>query len=206
MKTVILAFLTIFSLSSLSAQKTAVSKEAARTAQQQMSALAQIDVESSEIEWAAQKVTGAHEGNINLKSGRLIYDSNMLTGGQFVIDMNSINVTDLEGEYKGKLEGHLKSADFFGVEDFPEAKFVINKVISRGLPGQYKVVGTATIKGISKEVRFNAATDESGALTANITLDRTDFDVRYGSGSFFDNLGDKTIYDEFQLDITLQKK
>ncbi|MBP9193392.1 MAG: YceI family protein, partial [Saprospiraceae bacterium] len=96
----------------------------------------------------------------------------------------------------------LKSDDFFGVAQFPEAKLDITKVISRGKPGEYKVVAKITIKNMTKEVKFDAMV-ANGKATATIKLDRTDFDVRYGSGSFFDNLGDKTIYDEFDLTVSL---
>ena len=105
-----------------------------------------------------------------------------------------------------KLEGHLKSDDFFGVANHPTASFVITKVAPRGTEGSYKVTGDITIKGTTKEIRFNTQlTEEMGhtVAVADLELDRTDFGLRYGSGSFFDNLGDKTIYDEFELSIRL---
>jgi len=126
----------------------------------------------------------------------------MLTGGEFAIDMTSITVTDLDGGMKGKLEGHLKSPDFFGVENHPVANFKITKVVPRGTGGSYKVVGDLTIKNITKEIKFNADVKDDMA-TANIQIDRSDFNVKYGSGSFFDNLGDKTIYDEFDMVVDL---
>jgi polyisoprenoid-binding protein YceI len=90
------------------------------------------------------------------------------------------------------------------VEQYPSALFRITSVASRGTAGEYKVTGDATIKGKTKEIRFLASVNrESGVAKASITLDRTDYDVRYGSGSFFSNLGDKTIYDEFDLEIAL---
>jgi polyisoprenoid-binding protein YceI len=122
------------------------------------------------------------------------------------MDMTSIKVTDLEGEWAGKLEGHLKSPDFFGVEKHPTATLVITKVVPKGTPGDYKVSGNLTIKEKTKEVRFYAHVDSEGGkmnATADLKIDRTDFDVRYGSGSFFDGLGDKTIYDEFDLTVNI---
>jgi polyisoprenoid-binding protein YceI len=160
------------------------------------------DVEKSKIIWKGYKVTGEHTGTINLKSADLEMEEGNLTGGSFVIDMASITCTDLEGKYKGKLEGHLKSADFFGVEEHPTANFKITKVVSRGTPGDYKVVGNLTIKNITKEIKFMVNINESIAK-ATLKIDRSDFDVRYGSGSFFDKLGDKTIYDEFDLAIEM---
>ena len=146
---------------------------------------------------------GSHEGTIQLESGALEFDDNgVLTGGNFVINMNSIANTDMSGDSANKLIGHLKSGDFFGVEKFPTATFNIKNVVSRGTPGSYKIVGDLTIKGITKEIKFNAQLND-GEATADIKIDRSEFDIRYGSGSFFDNLGDKTIYDEFDLSINL---
>lgn len=168
------------------------------------------DLENSIINWKGYKVTGSHEGTLKLKTGELTYTDEILTGGFFEVDMTSINCTDLAaGQGKEKLEGHLKSADFFGVEKFPTARFDITKVVSRGAEGDYRVSGNLTIKESTEAIRFNAIVkkDMKGATaTAAIKIDRTDFDVRYGSGSFFDNLGDKTIYDEFDLNLTLVVK
>jgi polyisoprenoid-binding protein YceI len=164
-----------------------------------------INIEKSEITWKAYKVTGEHEGTVNLKEGGLKFDEGALVGGEFVVDMTSINVTDLQGNYKEKLEGHLKSEDFFGVEKYNTATFVITEVIPAGVD-RYKVIGDITIKETTKEIKFIATTsDADGMITAkaDIQLDRSEFDVRYGSGTFFDNLGDKTIYDEFDMSITL---
>jgi polyisoprenoid-binding protein YceI len=166
----------------------------------------QVDTTQSVITWKAYKVTGSHTGTVVLKSGSLNFGDTGLSGGSFVIDMTSITNTDMSGGGKEKLENHLKSADFFNVESHPTASFDITKVVSRGTPGDYKVVGNVTIKGINKEIRFNAHIDESAkprVVTADIQLDRSDFDVRFRSGSFFENLGDKTIYDEFDLSVKL---
>ncbi|MEZ4895743.1 MAG: YceI family protein [Saprospiraceae bacterium] len=161
-----------------------------------------VDIAKSEVSWKGYKVTGQHHGKIALKDGSLTWQDGVLTGGSFTIDMSSITCEDLEGEWNGKLVGHLKSDDFFGVEKFPVAQLEITQVISRGTPGDYKIVGDLTIKGITKEVRFMAKVNPNQA-TAAITVDRSEFNVRYGSGSFFENLGDKTIYDEFELEVNL---
>lgn len=166
----------------------------------------QVDVKNSVIEWKGYKVTGKHNGTILIKNGNLDFEGDQLVGGSFEIDMPSITVLDLEGNWKEKLEGHLKSDDFFGVEAFPVATFKITQVISRGTPGDYKVVGDLTIKGITKEIKFLTNLQEEGdkvKATADVQIDRSEFNVRYGSGSFFDNLGDNTIYDEFDLTINL---
>jgi polyisoprenoid-binding protein YceI len=166
-----------------------------------------VDTSESYIVWKGYKVTGSHHGKVMIKNGELTFDdAGMLTGGGFEIDMNTISCEDLEGEWSQKLVGHLKSDDFFGVEQYPTAKFVITEVVSRGKPGEYKIIGDLTIKETTKEIKFNTVITEEAArrvATADITIDRSEYDVRYGSGSFFDNLGDKTIYDEFELSVNL---
>lgn len=157
----------------------------------------------SNINWKGYKVTGSHEGNIKFKSGTLTFNGQALNGGELLVDMNSIDCTDMQGGGKAKLEGHLKSDDFFGVAAHPTASIKFTKVVSRGTEGEFKVTANITIKNITKEIKFNA-TAKDGMATANIKLDRSDFDIKYGSGSFFDNLGDKTIYDEFDLAVTLK--
>jgi polyisoprenoid-binding protein YceI len=164
-----------------------------------------VDINQSNVVWTGRKVAGEHTGTIQIKEGNLEVDGNKLQGGSFVIDMNSITNSDLEGEYKGKLEGHLKSDDFFGVATHPTAQFVITKAEAKK-NGQYEITGDLTIKNITHEVSFPATVKvESAQVTADakITVDRSKYDVRYGSGSFFDNLGDKTIYDDFDLEVSL---
>lgn len=170
------------------------------------SAPVMVDTNASYVKWTGYKVTGKHFGKVKIQDGKLDYNNGVLTGGSFVMDMKSISVEDISGEYANKLRGHLMSDDFFGVEKHPMAKFVITKAISRGTPGAYKVIGNLTIKGITKEIRFNADLKEENGKTigvASMKIDRSEFDIRFGSGSFFENLGDKTIYDEFDLDVNL---
>jgi polyisoprenoid-binding protein YceI len=165
----------------------------------------EVNVSTSSVKWVGAKVGGSHNGSISLTEGALDMEDGVLTGGSFVIDMTTINCEDLEGEYKGKLEGHLKSDDFFGVEKFPTASFSITKAVAQG-PGKYKIEGDLTIKGITKSIKFPAMVEETeGAYTAtaDITVDRSEYDVKYGSGSFFDGLGDKVIYDDFTLAVSL---
>lgn len=163
-----------------------------------------VDKASSKVTWYAEKVTGSHAGTIAIKEGGLEYEDGKLVGGSFVIDMTSIK----SDEKLAKLEGHLKSDDFFGVEKFPTAKLEITEVVDQG-PRGYNITGDITIKGITKEIKFTAKIDEAGSqIKANteIVLDRSEFDVRYGSGSFFDDLGDKMIYDDFTLGVSLVVK
>lgn len=168
-----------------------------------------VDLTSSNIVWKGYKVTGEHTGTVKLKSGNLQYADGKLIGGSFDIDMNTITCTDLEGEWAGKLVGHLKSDDFFGVSKYPTAKFVVSRAIPQDTKGNYKVIGNLTIKETTKEIKFPVSVTESNGTTtavAKVTIDRSEYNVRYGSGSFFDGLGDKTIYDEFDLNITLVAK
>lgn len=168
-----------------------------------------VDTAQSNIEWKGYKVTGQHAGNVKVKSGALQFNNGVLTGGTFDVDMTSISCTDMQGEYADKLVGHLKSPDFFGVETYPTAKYVISRAIPTDSKGNYKIVGNLTIKSTTKELKFNAnVTEADGMVKASgkMVVDRSDFDVRFGSGSFFDGLGDKTIYDEFDLNIWLVAK
>lgn len=164
-------------------------------------------LEDSKVEWQAYKVTGQHNGEVNLNSGELEFKNNQIVGGNFVVDMTSITVLDLSGENKGKLEGHLKSPDFFGVEKYPTAKFNITNAFPVGDDGKYRIKGDMSIKEDTHPVSFDAMMTEEGDImvaNAEFKIDRSKYNVRYGSGSFFDNLGDKTIYDEFDLNVTLK--
>lgn len=167
---------------------------------------ANVDVKASSITWKGYKVTGEHTGKVSLKSADLTMSGDVITGGTFVIDMASITCTDLQGDMAGKLVGHLKSDDFFGVEKFPTATLKIAKSIPTDSKGGYRMVGDLTIKGTTKPVKFNAIVKNEGGkkvAVADIKVDRSEYDVRYGSGSFFDSLGDKTIYDEFDLSVRI---
>ena len=165
-----------------------------------------VNTSTSVVVWTGYKVTGSHTGTVKVKSGSVQFTNGVLTAGSFEMDMNSITDTDLEGEWAGKLVGHLKSDDFLGVASFPTASFVITRAIPQDSKGNYKIIGNLTIKGTTKEVKFFASAQESNGsvnATGKMTIDRSEYNMRYGSGSFFDNLGDKTIYDEFDLNVAL---
>ncbi len=163
----------------------------------------EVKTETSTVTWKAYKVTGSHTGTIALQSGTLSFDdAGKLDGGEFVVDMTTINTTDLEGEYKGKLDGHLNSDDFFGTATHKTSTMVFTSVTASG-KNSYKVTGDLTIKGITKAVSFDVSIYGSKA-TATLKVDRANYNIKYGSGSFFDNLGDKTIYDEFDLVVDLE--
>jgi polyisoprenoid-binding protein YceI len=167
-----------------------------------------VDVTNSQLSWLGKKVTGEHNGTISLKSGQLEMNGKNFVGGSFEIDMASIDHADIEDpKWNAKLVGHLKSDDSFSVEKFPVSKFVITEVKSINKDGNNShIKGELTIKGITKIIEFPVKIEqnESGiTATAQIVIDRSKFDVRYGSGSFFENLGDKLIYDDFTMDVKL---
>lgn len=162
-----------------------------------------INTEESTVLWTGKKVTGQHTGTIGIKSGSLKFNNGTLSGGNITIDMNSITCTDLREKGAQKLVGHLKSDDFFGVPNHPTAELNITTVAISRERNSYQITADITIKEITKSITFTASVGVNEA-SAKIIIDRTDFDVKYGSGSFFDDLGDKTIYDDFELEIKLK--
>jgi len=162
----------------------------------------EVNTKTSSIQWYGKKLGSTHEGNIQLKSGNFELENDQLVAGSFVADMTSITNTDLKnGEYNQKLTGHLKSDDFFGVEQFPTANFKLTQS-SKFNDGKATVKGDITIKGKTESISFEVVRTGK-EYTANVDIDRSKFDVRYGSNSFFDNLGDKAIDDIFTLAIKL---
>ncbi len=174
------------------------------------------DTLASIIEWTGSKPAGEHHGTISIKKGYLLSDNDTLSGGEFVIDMKSIRDTDLtDPDMNAKLVGHLKSPDFFNVDSFPTARFVITKVIHTDtltpVPGEiapnYLVSGNLTLKNITRNVTFRARVTRSGdtinAQSERFVIDRSEWNVRYGSRTFFDNLKDKYVNDEIGIQIKL---
>jgi Uncharacterized conserved protein len=162
------------------------------------------DTTNTKLLWLGEKVTGQHTGTIKLQSGWLNLQDNKIVSGEFDINMASIQ----ESENNEHLLGHLKSDDFFGVEKYPLAKLVITGSTPFD-KGTGVVSGTLSIKDSTNPVEFKAAMqkkDDGTWFFANIIVDRTKYNIRYGSGSFFDNLGDKTIYDDFNLKVNLLVK
>ena len=160
-----------------------------------------VDTENSVIKWKGEKVTGFHEGIINIKTANLTFDNKDLTGGEVIIDMSTIECTDLSGPYKNKLEEHLNSSDFFNVTEYPISKLKITdcKKLNKNL---YEVVADLTIKNVTESVQFETELLNNVA-SADLIIDRTKFDIKYSSGSFFKNLGDKMIYDNFSISVNI---
>jgi len=163
-----------------------------------------IDVNKSKIEWyASKKVGGSHTGEILLKSGVLELKGDKYIKGHFIVDMHTITNNDLKNKtLNQKLVNHLKSDDFFSVEKFPTAKLnIIN--ISNFTNNKAIVLADITIKGYTERIPFEIIKNNK-TYSAKLEIDRSKFDVRYGSNSFFDNLGDKVINDIFHLNIIIE--
>ncbi|RCR68409.1 YceI family protein [Larkinella punicea] len=166
-----------------------------------------IDVDKSVLTWNGKKVTGEHTGPVKAEKGYLTLNGNQLKGGLVSIDLRTMTSTDLKDnkEYHDKLINHLKSDDFFSVAKHPVATFKITKV--KATAGNVAdVTGDLTIKGITNPVTFPVTYSVSGnTLTASgkATINRAKFEIKYGSKSFFDNLGDKVIYDDFTVDMNI---
>lgn len=168
-----------------------------------------VDPQQSSLEWFAQKVSGKHNGTIMLKSGEVKNNHGAITG--FVeIDMTTIADKDIEKETsRTKLENHLKSGDFFDVEKFPTSKFVIKSIVplTEAKEGfTHKVTGDLTIKDKTNEIAFDAEIKmlaDKISCTGSAVVDRSKFDVKYGSKTFFEDIGDKMIYDDFTLKFNI---
>lgn len=168
-----------------------------------------VDTAKSTAKWEGKKLTGGHDGKIKISSGSLLFKGPSFVGGEFVIDMTKISVDDIKDKEKAaKLKGHLESDDFFSVDKYKTAKLVI-KDVQFGKGGMYDVAGDLTIKGKTHPVSFMADVSEKGDMltaSADIVFNRAKYDVRYGSGSFFDDLGDKMIYDDISVKVELTAK
>lgn len=160
----------------------------------------------SQVNWKASKVTGEHWGYVPIKNASLDVNGGKITGGSFDMDMVNLTVEDLTDEKsKGNLTNHLKSDDFFSVEKFNTSTFKITDVKSTSAT-DYTITGDLTIKGITKPVSFPAKVAVAGnkmTATGTIKFDRTHYDIKFRSGNFFENLGDRMIYDEVNLDVKL---
>jgi polyisoprenoid-binding protein YceI len=167
-----------------------------------------VDVASSVITWKGTKPTGAHDGIIMLQEGSLNLEAGKLTGGTFVIEMSSIKNLDLDAEGAAKIVGHLSSPDFFDVATYATSKFVITSVVEA--EGKLAVTGNLTVKDITKSITIPATLLSVGNVTTfksdKFNIDRTEFNIKYASKTFFDNLKDKFIDDAIELSFTVNTK
>jgi polyisoprenoid-binding protein YceI len=166
----------------------------------------QIDPKASKLTWTGKKFSGEHTGTIDISNGTLVVADGKLKGGTFDINTKTITVTDLtDAAENAKLLGHLKNDDFFGVEKYPKATFVIASATHKG-GSNYDIKGKLTLKSKVDELSFPATVNvekDKTVAKASITVDRTKYGIKYGSKTFIEGLGDKFIYDEFVLDVTL---
>ena len=165
-----------------------------------MGQVKKLHLQARNLQWEAKKVVGAgHKGTLTFSAGEFTYKNNELVGGSFVVDMNTLTVTDEDMDAKGKakLEGHLKSDDFFAVKKFPTATLKL-KTVTKTQAG-YKAEGDLTIKGITKPVTVELLRTAAEGFASTVVINRTQYDIKYGSGSFFSNLGDKAIEDNFTI-------
>ena len=171
----------------------------------------QVDAKSSTVTWEGTKVTGAHNGDIAISNGMITVSDGLISAATVIIDMTTINTLDLDGGAKESLDGHLSSDDFFGVETYPTAQFELLKLnpLRGGENGaNFSATGKVTIKGRTDEVTFPVKVDMSNGgarISGEMILDRSQFDVRFRSKSFFDakKLGDKLIYNDFTIGFEL---
>lgn len=162
-----------------------------------------VDVEKSTLTWVGKKLTGSHNGTIDLQSGSLLFNGKKLSGGNFAINMTTIK----DADQSARLEGHLKADDFFGTDKYAISTFVIKKV-AQGAAKQVNVTGDLTIKGVTNSITFpaNVVWNSDGTVTATaekVTVDRTKYGIKYRSKGIFPDVGDKMIYDDFELSIKL---
>ncbi len=173
-----------------------------------------VETSQSNLEWNGKKVTGEHTGNIAISKGDILVNGNRIVSGNIILDMNSITNKDITDEgYKQKLLGHLKSDDFFSSEKHPTGTLKITSVtpIKGAAAGAANatVNGNLTLKGITKPVSFPATVNVKDGVvsaTGTATLDRTQWDIKYNSKSFFPNIADKAIYDDFTVKFNLVAK
>ena len=170
-----------------------------------------LDINQSHVKWIGTKIVGSHNGTIEIQNGQLAVINGKLTSATLTMDMRSIKNSDLKDPgYNKKLVGHLKSNDFFGVEKYPKAYFKAVKIIKADNAGtnqnNYMIFGELTIKGITRNVEFPATVvmkSNKVMVEGKLVFDRSKFDVRFGSTSFFDSLGDAAINDDIQLIFSL---
>ncbi len=174
----------------------------------------QVNVEKSTIFWTGKKVTGEHTGTLKLKEGTVTVENGVPVATDLKIDMTTIVVTDIEDvETNGKLAGHLHSPDFFSTSEHPNGSFSSTSFTpisgAKDREANYTVKGMLTLKGITHEVEFPAfvaVKDQGIVANGKITIDRSKWDIKYGSASFFEGLGDKVIYDDIEMNFVLSAK
>lgn len=172
-----------------------------------------VDFKTSTVNWHGEKVTGSgHKGTVKVSSGQLELKGNNIVKGKLKLNMNAIECTDgMDAETTSNLLNHLRSEDFFNTAKFPDANFEVTSVKAQkdAKGNTHSINGKLTIKGITQDVSFPATVSaKDGGVTVNgeLVVDRSKFDVRYGSETFFGELGDKAINNEIKINFNLITK
>ena len=164
-----------------------------------------VNKDLSTIKWTGKEITTkSHYGILDLKEGSIYVNNDGIISGKVVIDMNSINCLDMSGRGKNRLEGHLRSDDFFGVNSYPEANLIFTSWSVNNI-GKILYKGDLTIKNITHPITFSGSVkkiDIGYRSTINLSFDRTLYEIKFRSGKYFQNLGDKLILDN--IDITAE--
>ena len=168
-----------------------------------------LDLTASVMTWKGTKPTGSHDGTVAFKSGGMVVENDVLKGGEFVIDMNTIKNLDMVGsDGAANIEKHLKAPDFFDIEVYPTSKFVITSVLE--VEGSLAVTGNLTIKDVTKSITIPASISTVEGITTFkselFNIDRADFNVKYGSKRWIEGLKDKFINDLVEMSFTVVTK
>jgi polyisoprenoid-binding protein YceI/rhodanese-related sulfurtransferase len=170
----------------------------------------EIDPAESRVEWTGRNLLNKHYGRIALRGGKLQFVRGQLAKGEITLNMDAITCQDLAGDpLADVLIAHLKSDDFFDVELYPEARFVITSVqpIANATPGSpnLTVRGDLTLKGTTRPVELAATTgitpEGKAAAQAALAIDRTLWHVLYGSGKYFRHLGGHLVNDLIEIQL-----
>lgn len=162
----------------------------------------EVNPAESKLVYVGKKVTGEHTGEVKLAKGHLNFKGETLTAGEFEIDMTSIVNNDItDKDYHQKFLDHMMSEDFFNTAKFKTAGLKI-KSAKKGKDNKYAITADLTIKGVTAPVKFDAVVTKEKA-TAKVVFDRTKYGIKFKSGKFFKDLGDKLIYDDVTLDVAL---
>lgn len=180
----------------------------------QMAVTYNVNLDESKINWEGSKPAGVHYGEVDLKEGTVMVTDGNIESGNFVIDMTTINVQDLEGQDKKDLENHLmgyangKEDHFFNVTKYPEAKFEITNI--NNVDGNTILSGNLTLKETSKnisfpvETTFNDAENSMQLISDEIIIDRTEWGIKFMSKSFIENLGDNFVSDDMKITFEIK--
>ena len=166
-----------------------------------------MDNDNSSIKWTGRELsTKSHYGSLQMKNGSLTVNTDGTVNGIIKIDMTTIDCEDLQGRSKASLERHLRSDDFFSVESHPIATLTFKSEGGIGAGNKLAFNGDLEIKGISHPISFESEVknvDPKVSALVNMTFDRSKYNVRFRSGTFFQNLGDKLIYDDIEISVDI---